>query len=444
MNYYERIQRALDFIENNLTEPVKLEKLAAETDMSLTSFYRLFYSIVGYTVKDYFRRRRLSHASMLLVNTRMKILDIALECQFESQEAFTRAFKQQLGYTPKVCRTGKNFYRFERVNIMDTYFEVQDKELIKKYPDIKVLKLLEPMKVASYKAYSRTPENDAFSVLQGWAKRNQLLEGVTRYRIFGFDTPDSKPGDEIYGYEVWMTIDNDLVVNDDEVQSKLFDGGMYAVTSTSIKDIAATWDRFREWLKISKYSLGKHQYLEEHLPFIEWKKNKSQDEHKVELYMPIADKRDMVPEQILPLQVVYCRVYGLEKKAPFEAWGIILDWANKNNVFSGLQQHRFFTYHNYNVEKNKDKQWYEVMVTFDVNIESADEKIKMKVFEGGHYITNKTIKKNLPKAWKDMLRWQGITKTKGGNHQWIEEWIVKDGSISVETEMRIFLPVLPK
>ncbi|MCX8131306.1 MAG: helix-turn-helix domain-containing protein [Clostridia bacterium] len=440
MNYYERVQNALDFIEDNLTEPIELEEIALKADMSLTNFYRLFYSIAGYTVKDYIRRRRLSHASMLLTNTNMRILDISLECQFESQEAFTRAFKQQLGCTPKVCRTGMNLFRFERIDIMDTYFEVQDKELIKKYPDIKVFKRLEPIKVAYYKAYSRTPENDAFAVLREWAERSKLHVGDTKYRIFGFDSPDSKPGDEIYGYEVWMTIDKDYAVNDDKVQSKLFEGGMYAVTSTFIKDIVTTWDRFREWLKVSKYGLGKHQYLEEHLPFSEWDRDKSQGEHKVDLYMPIADKEDKVPEQILPVQVVYCRVNGVEKKAPFEAWGIILDWANKSGLFKG-QQHSFFTYHNYNIEKDKDKQWYEVMVTYDRNIENTDEKIKLKVFEGGDYITSKTIRKNLPKAWKDMLRWQDITKTKGGKHQWVEEWIVIDGSISMETDMKIYLPV---
>ncbi|XER05188.1 hypothetical protein SRRS_06700 [Sporomusa rhizae] len=80
-------------------------------------------------------------------------------------------------------------------------------------------------------------------------------------------------------------------------------------------------------------------------------------------------------------------------------------------------------------------------MTFNGNIESCDERINLKVFEGGDYITSKTIKKNLPKAWKEMLRWRDITKTKGGNHQWVEEWIINDGSISIKTEMKIYLPV---
>ncbi len=44
-------------------------------------------------------------------------------------------------------------------------------------------------------------------------------------------------------------------------------------------------------------------------------------------------------------------------------------------------------------------------------------------------MTYKTIRKDLPKAWKELLKWQKVTHTKLNNHQWIEEWIVKDGSI---------------
>jgi AraC-like DNA-binding protein/DNA gyrase inhibitor GyrI len=441
MNYYERIQQALDYIEENLTEPIELDALAAEAGMSLAVFYRLFYSLAGYTVKDYIRRRRLSYASMMLANTKMRIIDISLDCQFESQEAFTRAFRHRLGYTPNFCRSKNILYQFERIELMDTYFSIADKELIKKYPDIRVLKRLEPIKVAFYTAYSRTPENDAFAVLREWAGRNGLLHGDVKYRLFGFDTPDSMPGDEIYGYEVWMTIDNEFEFSDEKVKSKSYEGGAYAVTSAYITDIEAAWNRFREWLKISQYGLGTHQYLEEHLPFGAWEGNQPQGEYKVDLYMPVTEKEDKVPEQLAPVRVAYIRTYGPERTAPFEAWGAMIEWAKKNDLFGDFAHHRFFAYHNYNTEKSKEKQWYEVMVTVDGHMAVPDEIIRSKAFDGGAYITSRTNRKELPKAWKELLRWQGITKTKGGTHQWLEEWLVQGGSITAETEIRVFLPI---
>lgn len=441
MNYYERVHKSIMYIEENITNPIMLGEVAKVAEMSLTNFYTMFYSLVGYTVKEYIRRRRISHASKLLAITKAKIIDIAVECQFESQEAFTRAFKQLTGDTPKLSRVKSKHYNFERIDIMDTYFQIQDKKLLKKYPDIKVLKKIEPIRIAYYRVYGTHPENEAFTVLKNWAKKNKLIEGDSKYRVFSFDTPDSKRGDNEYGFEVWMSIDNDIIVEDNNVKSKTFEGGLYAVTSTKVSGVVSTWDRFREWLKISKYGLGEHQYLEEHLPFSDWDKDKSQDEHMIDLLMPLKEKDDKCSEQLLATKVVYYRVYGEEKKSPYEAWGTILEWANKNSLFSDSSKHRFFTYNNFYTEKKKDKQWYELMVTIDENFEVSDEKIEKRLFEGGSYITTKTKFANLPKTWKEVLRWQDITKTNLGNHQWVEEWILDGGAISKDTEMKIYFPV---
>ncbi len=71
---------------------------------------------------------------------------------------------------------------------------------------------------------------------------------------------------------------------------------------------------------------------------------------------------------------------GTEKKAPFKAWEIILSWAKANNLFAEPQEHRFFTFHNYNTERDKSKQWYEVMVTYEGTIHY--EHIKKKHLKG--------------------------------------------------------------
>ncbi len=73
-------------------------------DYSAWHFQRLFQAILGDTVADYIRRRRLTRALLDLTQTDHRILDIALDYQFESQESFTRAFKSLFGITPGECR----------------------------------------------------------------------------------------------------------------------------------------------------------------------------------------------------------------------------------------------------------------------------------------------------------------------------------------------------
>jgi hypothetical protein len=65
-----------------------------------------------------------------------------------------------------VFRRENKEYSFERINIMDKYFEVQDKKLLNKYPDIKVLKQLEPFRVAYYCYFGKSPESNAFTVMR--------------------------------------------------------------------------------------------------------------------------------------------------------------------------------------------------------------------------------------------------------------------------------------
>lgn len=81
-------------MEENLHEPLTLEKIAAQSNFSKYHFHRVFQTIVGISVTEYIRLRRLANASSALLYTSDRIIDIALYYQFESQESFTRAFKE--------------------------------------------------------------------------------------------------------------------------------------------------------------------------------------------------------------------------------------------------------------------------------------------------------------------------------------------------------------
>lgn len=88
------IKKAIAYIEEHLHEPITLEDIAWQSDFSKFHFHRIFQSYVGITITEYIRMRRLTNASVALLHTNERILDIALYYQFESQESFTRAFKK--------------------------------------------------------------------------------------------------------------------------------------------------------------------------------------------------------------------------------------------------------------------------------------------------------------------------------------------------------------
>ncbi len=68
--------------------------------------HRVFTAVFGHSIKTYVRKRRLTEAARLLRETKRGVIDIALACQFESQAAFTRAFRALFGQPPGQFRRG--------------------------------------------------------------------------------------------------------------------------------------------------------------------------------------------------------------------------------------------------------------------------------------------------------------------------------------------------
>lgn len=202
MNYYECIQKSIDYIESNLKSEMKAEQLACAAFMSPANFHRIFFAIVGHTAKEYIRLRRMSLAAAEIKAGERRILDIAVRYTYENADSFARAFKKATGFLPSTYRKEKTLFSLARINIMEQYFERQNPELLDAYPDIKVLRTLEPFAVAAYAAHSKTPENDAFAVLKSWAAKNGFFNKDNKARLFGFDIPGSLREDSSYGYEV--------------------------------------------------------------------------------------------------------------------------------------------------------------------------------------------------------------------------------------------------
>lgn len=294
MNYYERIQRSLEYLESRLDDTVDLQMAAREAYMSMSTFYRMFFALVGYPVKEYVRLRRTSLAAADLEKAQCSVMDLAAKYDYTSADSFSRAFRRITGFLPGDFRKIEGTFSFERMSVMDKYFDAQDKDLQEKYPEIKVLRKLEPMRAAYYCYFGENPEDNAFAVMKKWLSTSGIRFNEQHTRIFGYNNPSPASDDQReYGYEVCVTIDRDTIVDDPLVKTKILEGGLYAVTSVKRGDdgdigldIISAWDRFSRWLSDSKYTNGKHQWLEEHLGFDE----NANHVGGVDLYMPISER----------------------------------------------------------------------------------------------------------------------------------------------------------
>lgn len=78
MNYIVELQKALDYIEDNLEEDIGYEKIAKEIGMSSFYFHRIFSAIIGISPTEYIRNRRLTCAADELSVYKSNILDDVL------------------------------------------------------------------------------------------------------------------------------------------------------------------------------------------------------------------------------------------------------------------------------------------------------------------------------------------------------------------------------
>ena len=109
-DYYKWVYEAIAHIEANLGETLNLPEVAEQAGYSVFHFGRIFQGITGETVMEYVRKRRLTEAGKALLHSNQRILDIALDWQYDSQEAFTRAFKRAYGVPPGTFRRRKKLH----------------------------------------------------------------------------------------------------------------------------------------------------------------------------------------------------------------------------------------------------------------------------------------------------------------------------------------------
>lgn len=93
-----------EWINNNLDQRLSVDDIAEKAGYSKWYLQKLFARYHDETLARYIRKRKLAACVNDLKNSRTPIISLALKYHFESQQSFTRSFKQLMGCTPSVCR----------------------------------------------------------------------------------------------------------------------------------------------------------------------------------------------------------------------------------------------------------------------------------------------------------------------------------------------------
>jgi len=226
-DYRERIVRALVFIQEHLDEDLSLQRIASTAAFSPFHFHRVFHGLTGETVKEHVHRLRLERAAGDLKRVETPITEIAFRAGYETQEAFTRAFKAMFTIPPSAYRAA---HRARPASTSGTHLGDVSGYHPPDYPTVPAadLKDLPPMQVVFLRhvgAYAHV--GGTWARLISWAGMRGLLGPGMKLIGMVHDDPDVTSSDKIR-YDAAVTV-NRPVTPEGEFGVRDVAGGRYAV-----------------------------------------------------------------------------------------------------------------------------------------------------------------------------------------------------------------------
>ncbi|AIQ15164.1 AraC family transcriptional regulator [Paenibacillus durus] len=290
MDMLARLNMALGYIEENLTNSIDYKEAARIACCSEYHFTRIFSFLSGITLSEYIRRRRLTQAALELSQSESKVIDVALKYGYASPDSFTRAFQGMHGVTPSEARThGQSLIAFPRMTFQLTIrggsevnYRIEDKEAfrivgIKKRvpiifhgvnPEISSMyESLTPEWIETIKSLSNVQPSGLISASANFSEGRMEERGELDHYIGAATTKDVPDGLEKL-----------------DVPASIW--AVFTVVGSFPSALQEVWGRiYSEWFPTSDYELSEG-------PEILWNENKdvASPHFKSEVWIPVKKK----------------------------------------------------------------------------------------------------------------------------------------------------------
>lgn len=142
--YIHRINNVVDYIENNINEPLNLQKISEIAYFSPFHFHRIFSALIGETLNNFIKRKRVEKAARILLSEQDKsISEIAYECGFNSASVFCRCFKERFGLNAQDFRENRDdeFSKISQLKSKIDKSEAEHREYLRNVKFLNKLKM---------------------------------------------------------------------------------------------------------------------------------------------------------------------------------------------------------------------------------------------------------------------------------------------------------------
>jgi AraC family transcriptional regulator len=269
--YHQRLNLAIDYMNNHLDEKIPMSKLARISCFSSFHFQRIYKALKNETPYETLLRLRLEKAAFLLKNNpHVNITQVSLDCGFGSVENFSRQFKSRYLISPKEFKKNKTHQnsKIYQENQDQGFYTGRNLERLYSDEDFEVQILSqEAIPVAFIRSIFGADGSgliESYHELMTWAETQGLDTSGPSHRFgMSVDDPEITPANK-YRYDFAIRNDDGLRTSG-MIESGMIPKSLYASLHCQgdLTKVGQCWDYlFKQWLPQS-------DFVPRHFPCVE-------------------------------------------------------------------------------------------------------------------------------------------------------------------------------
>lgn len=276
MEWSDRMNAAISYIESNLDGDMDFNKAADKACCSLFHFQRMFYAILGYTPAEYARNRKLTLAARELTSGNAKVIDIAMKYGYDSPDSFTMAFRHVHGITPQAARApGARLTAFPRISFnIELKGDIDMDYTITEKKGFNIALTKKKFSTSGGQNFVKIPQFwQEFMKTPDYPAMCALMKGkpgaVTGSGMLGICIEPDKPIKDVYNYEFYYGIAVELPAKTGagKFEKLAVPAANWAIFDCTIDNLQEVTKRiFSEWFPSTGYEHDAKPELEIYLP----------------------------------------------------------------------------------------------------------------------------------------------------------------------------------
>lgn len=182
--YHQKVNQVIDYISANLHQPLQLDTIARQINVSPRQLLRIMHSHLKETLAAYVARQRIERAVLYMQVEEMSLTKLATMVGYDNPQSFSKAFRKQFGIPPKTYKN--NLREHLKVQVKNSTSPSDDNQ-----PEIIEAAALELIYIRIVGKYGDEKNYEtAWNKLIHFLQKHQALSASTRFIGISFDDPN--------------------------------------------------------------------------------------------------------------------------------------------------------------------------------------------------------------------------------------------------------------